>query len=115
MKTAAKMAPDSFRNDPVESLPGSSEFGMSDDPEQFSEIYKDLAELVGVGNARKIWKVYAGLNITFPQRLYSREYTRAFIAKNYQDKSPRELAKATGLSERRVRQIIREIKSETKE
>ncbi|MEE8817032.1 MAG: Mor transcription activator family protein [Lachnospiraceae bacterium] len=115
MKTAAKMAPDSFRNDPVESLPGSSEFGMSDDPEQFSEIYKDLAELVGVGNARKIWKVYAGLNITFPQRLYSREYTRAFIAKNYQDKSPRELAKATGLSERRVRQIIREIKSEKPE
>lgn len=115
MKIAEKMTTDSFRNDPVESLPGSSEFGMSDDPEQFSEIYKDLAELVGVGNARKIWKVYAGLNITFPQRLYSREYTRTFIAKNYQDKSPRELAKATGLSERRVRQIIREIKSETKE
>lgn len=85
--------------------------GMSDDPEQFSEIYKELAELVGVSNARKIWKEYAGLSITFPQRLYSREYTREFIAMNYHDKRPKELAKATGLSERRIRQIIREIKS----
>lgn len=88
---------------------------MRNDPEQYCEVYKELAEMVGDANVRKIWKRYSGLSVTFPQRLYSREYTRKFIADNRDTMKPKDIARAVGLSERRVRQVISEIRSEARE
>ena len=81
-------------------------------PEQYSGIYKELSELLGDNATIKIWKYFSGLNVTFPQRLYSKEFTRAYIAENMNDMKPAEMAKTMGLSERRVRQIIAEIRDE---
>lgn len=88
---------------------------MRHDPEQYCEVYKELAEMVGDANVRRIWKRYSGLSVTFPQRLYSREYTRKFIADNRDSMKPKDIARAVGLSERRVRQVIHEIRSEARE
>lgn len=84
---------------------------MGHDPDQYYEIYRELAELIGNANVHKIWQRYSGLTVSFPQHLYSREYTRQFIIDNYETMKPKDIARAVGLSERRVRQIIHEIKA----
>ncbi len=83
---------------------------MSQDSEKYSEAYRELAELLGDTAVLKLWRRYSGLNVIFPKKLYSREYTRKFIETNMGVIKPSEMARMVDLSERRVRQIIKEIK-----
>lgn len=110
MKTTGKNTNDNFNR---ENLQWNKEV-VNDvsNPEQYSGIYKELSELLGDNATIKIWKYFSGLNVTFPQRLYSKEFTRAYIAENMNDMKPAEMAKTMGLSERRIRQIIAEIKKD---
>lgn len=86
---------------------------MNSNPERYSGIYKDLAELIGDAATLKIWKNFSGLNITFPQKLYSIEFRKEFIMENMESMKPSEMAKQLGLSERRVRQLIAEIRAQS--
>ncbi len=81
-------------------------------PERYSGIYKEMAELLGDAATAKIWKQFSGLNITFPQKLYSKEFRKDYIRENMDSTKPSEMARSLGLSERRIRQIIVEIKKE---
>ena len=83
---------------------------MSQDSEKYSEAYRELAELLVDTAVLKLWRRYSGLNVIFPKKLYSREYTRKFIETNMGVIKPSEMARMVDLSERRVRQIIKEIK-----
>ena len=74
-------------------------------------IYKELAELLGSAAALQIWDRYAGVIVSFPKQLYSKEHIRQFIRENNGKMKPSEIARAIGLTERRVRQIIREEKA----
>lgn len=85
---------------------------LSGNTENYCEVYKELAELVGESGAKKIWTHYRALSIQFPQRLYSKEYTRQFIGENLDTMKPKEMAKLLSLTERRVRQIVKEMKEE---
>ncbi len=85
---------------------------MKSHPERFSGIYKELAELLGDAATMKIWKQFSGLNVTFPQKLYSKEFRKDYIRENMNRAKPAEIAKLLGLSERRIRQLIVEIKQE---
>ena len=87
---------------------------MNSNPDRYSGIYKELAELVGDAAMIKIWRRFAGLNVTFPQKLYSKEFSRAYIAENMDTIKPSEMARTLGISERRVRQIMSEVKNEQK-
>lgn len=88
---------------------------MKQIPEGYNRVYQ---ELVGVlKNERQVyamWEHYGGVTVTFPKGLYSREYTRQLIAEAMGKEKPASLARRTGLTERRVRQIIREIRMEKK-
>ena len=75
-------------------------------------VYKEMAELLGDAAALKIWNRYAGVIVSFPKQLYSKEHIRQFIRENSGKMKPSEMARAIGLTERRVRQIIREEKKE---
>lgn len=77
---------------------------------QYAGVYGELAEILSDVQVLKIWKRFSGVNVTFPQRLYSKEYTNAFIKENWGEMSAAEIARAVGLSERRVRQIAKEIR-----
>ena len=83
---------------------------MSKNKEKYSQVYKELSELIGDAATIKIWENYQGLNISFPKKLYSNEFVREYISKNVGKKNPKVLAKEVGLSERRIRQILKEIK-----
>lgn len=43
---------------------------------QFNGVYKEMAELLGNAAALKIWNRYAGVIVSFPKQLYSKEHIR---------------------------------------
>ena len=114
MKNTGQSANDNFKRNSLQ-LNMEVVDGVNSNPERYSGVYKEMAEILGDNATMKIWKRFSGLNITFPQRLFSKEYTRDYIRENMHDTKPSELAKAMGLSERRIRQIITEIRSEDEE
>lgn len=88
----------------------SGEVTMSKNADKYSPLYRELSELIGDAATIKLWKHYQGLNISFPKKLYSNEYVRKYILSNKGKMNAKELAKKVGLSERRVRQILKENK-----
>lgn len=78
------------------------------DSSGYSEIYQKLVDIVGDAAVIKIHNNFAGVTVSFPRRLYSQEFTKAFISENKNRIKISELAMMLQLSERRVRQIIRE-------
>ncbi len=109
-KVSGKFATDNFRNDSIELSQEEEVLGV--DGEYYYDIYRELAEIVGIHNVKKIWNRYRGLTVQFPQRLYSREYTRAFINDNKDSMTTKEMATRLSLTDRRVRQIIKELRRE---
>ena len=83
---------------------------MTDISDRYCKLYRDLAELIGDAAARKLWKEYGGTSVTFPTRLYSKEYIRRFIQENIGEITPADMARELHLTERRVRQIIHDLK-----
>ena len=112
MNNTEKVANDNFKNKSVEYCE-EEVMAINSNPERYSGVYKEMADLLGDAAVIKVWKRFSGLNITFPQRLYSKEYTRQFIADNLGSLTPHEIARQVNLSERRVRQIINEIRNES--
>lgn len=84
------------------------EVAMSKNQEKYSQLYRELAQLIGDAATIKLWENYQGLNISFPKKLYSNEYVKRFILENKDKISVQDMAKEVGLSERRVRQILKE-------
>ena len=108
MEFSEKTASIKFPHDSVKS--NSEVMKLSSNVDNYCEIYKELAELIGETNTKRIWSYYRGLSVQFPQRLYSKEFTRKFIAKNLDTMKPKEMAKYLNLTERRVRQIAKDVK-----
>ncbi|MBO6240533.1 MAG: hypothetical protein J6O61_06775 [Butyrivibrio sp.] len=114
MKITGQTASDIFKKDSVQLniVVSEEEKEVKSNPEKYSGVYKELAEILGDAATMKVWRRFAGLNITFPQKLYSADYRKDFIKENMDEMRPAELARILGLTERRIRQIIIEIKNE---
>ncbi|MGN1086162.1 MAG: Mor transcription activator family protein [Porcipelethomonas sp.] len=78
--------------------------------ENLRDIYKEIATETDIETAIAIHKLFGGQQISFPKKLYSSNYVNSYIRKNYNGRNIRELARQFGLSERRVRQILRKPK-----
>lgn len=72
----------------------------------FNGIYEDMYENLGQEIVREIYKYYKGQQITFPMRLYSKEYVLKYISENYNGKNLREVARDLGYSERWIKQLL---------
>ncbi len=114
-KTAGKRAGDNDIPGSIEWYAEKGEDEMEKNPEQYGGIYKELADLLGDAAVIRIWKNYAGLSVTFPMRLYSREYIREYIREHCDSMKPSEIGRLLGLSERRVRQLIHELREAEKD
>lgn len=74
-------------------------------------IYRDLAETVGVNNTYKIYNHFKGMQMMLPLKFYSREYIAQQLMEGYKNgMNVRALVRKYGLSESRVRQILRTMK-----
>ncbi len=103
-----KSAEGNFNYEPIES--NQEEDAMEGNADKYCDLYRDMAALIEDSAVRKLWKVYGGINVTFPTRLYSKDYVRQYIDKNMDQMKPSELARELKLSDRRVRQLIHEIR-----
>ena len=74
MKNTEHYTSDIFKNDSIQLNVDEEVIEINSNPERYSGIYKELAEMLGDNATIKIWKRFSGLNITFPQKLYSKEY-----------------------------------------
>ena len=70
-------------------------------------VYEEVAEVVGIENAFKIYEHFKGQQMNFPQRIYSQEYVERYVKENYDGTNLREFAKKFNYSERRIRQILK--------
>lgn len=70
-----------------------------------------MAEILGdVGEVEKIYNRYRGLTITFPKKLYNRNFVLQYILENHGKETTQEIARNLDLSERRVKQLLKEVK-----
>ncbi|NFE66799.1 Mor transcription activator family protein [Clostridium sporogenes] len=65
-----------------------------------------MYEYLGEEIVRKINRHYKGQQITFPMRLYSREYVIKYISEKYDGKNIKELARELEYSERWIKKLI---------
>lgn len=75
------------------------------DIDGLADIYRDICELVGSENMLKIYEQYKGLQISFPTRLYNKEYVREVVRIEFNGKNAHELARRFGYSERWIKTL----------
>lgn len=107
-KISEKSATDNFQINSLELDQEETNVGV--DSELYCDAYRELADLIGANNTKKIWEHYHGLTIQFPQRLYSRTYSKEFIRQNMEEMTIKQMATQLSLTDRRVRQIIKELR-----
>lgn len=72
----------------------------------FNGIYADMYEQLGEELVREIYKHYRGQQVTFPMRIYSKEYIIRYISEKYDGNNLKEVARELGYSERWVKTLI---------
>lgn len=76
--------------------------------EDLMGVYKEIAEILDVDSAYKIFQSMRGQQVCFPQRFYDTEKVKSIVKKEYNGGNAKELARFFGYSERRIKQFIKE-------
>ena len=79
-----------------------------DELEGLNEVYRDIADELGIETALDIFRIFHGTQVSFPNRLFSKEFVRHAIRREYNGKNARQLAKKYNYSERSVWRILKE-------
>jgi Mor family transcriptional regulator len=74
-------------------------------------VYKDLAELIGYENAFIIFHNMKGQQVTFPKRLFTKDFTDSQILSLYNGKNVKTLAKKFNYTECHVYRILKKHKN----
>ena len=72
-----------------------------------NDVYKDIADEMGLENTLTIYKLFHGTQISFPNRLFSKEYTHQAIRNEYNGKNVSQLAQKYNYSEKSIWRIIK--------
>ncbi len=72
-----------------------------------NEIYRELADEIGIENTFVIFRLFHGTQISFPNRLFSKEYIHNSIIKEYDGKNVLQLAQKYNYSERTIWRILK--------
>ncbi len=83
---------------------------MQNRHEVYAGVYGEIAELLYEASVIVLWKYFRGTTVNFPQKLYDQAYVRQYIKDNMSQKSAYQIASKLGLTERRIRQIMKELK-----
>ena len=76
----------------------------------YAGVYKELAELIGEDNMKKVYMRYRGGKVEFPKRIYSKEYVMEMLKKHEGKKSVSEMAQEYDYSERYIRKLMAEMR-----
>lgn len=73
----------------------------------FTSPYQEIYELIGEEGTMKLFDLFKGRQITFPQRVYNTEYVTQYVKAHYNRKNLKELADKFNYSERRIREFLK--------
>lgn len=79
--------------------------------ETLNDVYREIAELVGMDNMSKLYEFYRGQQVSFPTRLYRKEFLREVIEKKYDGTNAKEISRELGYSERWIKEVAKQIKN----
>ena len=74
----------------------------------FSGIYREIAEVIGVEATLLLHQHFKGQQITLPQKLFTRDYIVRQIENTQERSNLKMIASEFGYTERRLRQILKE-------
>lgn len=72
-----------------------------------NDVYREIADEIGLENALAIFRLFHGTQVSFPSRLFSKEYTRGAILREYNGENVAQLAQKYNYSERSIWRIIK--------
>lgn len=75
-----------------------------------NEVYRDIADEIGIENAVVIYRLFHGTQISFPNRLFSKDYIHKAIVKEYNGSNVSQLAQKYNYSERSIWRILKSTK-----
>ena len=87
---------------------------MKFDLKYYNGIYRDMANVLGEEITKQVYEFYRGQQVTFPMKLYSKEYIQDYLAKKYTGENLKQLSRELGYSERWLKQLIDRYEIESK-
>ena len=91
-----------------ESFFGSQEVNLlQNDLVGLNDVYRDIADEIGIENTLVIYKLFRGTQISFPNRLFSKEHTHKAIINEYNGNNVAQLAQKYNYSERSIWRILK--------
>lgn len=72
----------------------------------YAGVYNDLAEIIGVDKVEAVFNNFKGQQITFPQRLYSKEYVVQEVKRLYNGNNLKQLAIKYDYTERHLKKML---------
>ena len=80
---------------------------LKNDLDGLSGVYKDIADEIGLENTLIIFKLFHGTQVSFPNRLFSKECTYKAIINEYDGNNVHQLAQKYNYSERSIWRILK--------
>ena len=80
---------------------------LKNDLSGLNDVYRDIASEIGLENTLIIFKLFHGTQISFPNMLFSKEYTHNAIISEYNGKNVPQLAQKYNYSERSIWRILK--------
>ncbi len=85
---------------------------ISEGVKHYASIYREVGELIGPENTKKIFECFKGQQVTFPQRLYDKQYVTEYVKIHYDGTNLKELALKFSYTERYIREMLKDEKGD---
>ena len=80
---------------------------LKNDLRGLNDVYRDIADEIGIENAIVIYKLFRGTQVSFPNRLFTKEYIHDAIISEHNGNNVALLAQKYNYSERSIRRILK--------
>lgn len=74
--------------------------------ERYTGVYKDLAEILGADAVEVVYQNFKGQQISFPKRMYSKEYVLEEVKRLYNGNNLKKLAIKYDYTERHLKKML---------
>ena len=74
----------------------------------YNQIYEEICELIGEETMVRIYEEFKGMQVSFPSKLYTKEYVMEEIEKRYDGSNAKELAREYNYTVKYFNQLIKE-------
>ncbi len=80
---------------------------LGDDFSGLNEVYREIANEIGIEKTFVIFNLFHGTQVSFPNRLFSKEYIHNSIINEYNGDNVSQLAQKYNYSERSIWRILK--------